>query len=118
MERPAEKHAFKINIETTPVKSMYPSDNAAAPIGAAWRQAARVTPLLRYPVPRLWRDEGKPQQACELLAPVYGWFTEGSDTRDLKEAKACLRSWADTNDVLAITAFLRKALSNDRRTRR
>jgi predicted ATPase len=37
---------------------------------------------------RLWRDQGKPQQACELLAPVYGWFTEGSDTRDLKEAKA------------------------------
>ncbi len=39
---------------------------------------------------RLWRDQGKPQQACELLAPVYGWFTEGFDTRDLKEAKALL----------------------------
>jgi hypothetical protein len=37
---------------------------------------------------RLWRDQGKPQQARELLAPVYGWFTEGFDTRDLKEAKA------------------------------
>ena len=37
---------------------------------------------------RLWRDQGKPQQACELLAPVYGWFTEGFDTLDLKEAKA------------------------------
>jgi len=33
---------------------------------------------------------GKPRQACELLAPVYGWFTEGFDTRDLKEAKALL----------------------------
>jgi len=32
----------------------------------------------------------KPQQARELLAPVYGWFTEGFDTRDLKEAKALL----------------------------
>jgi predicted ATPase len=41
---------------------------------------------------RLWRDEGKPQQAHELLAPVYGWFTEGFDTRDLKEAKALLHS--------------------------
>jgi predicted ATPase len=43
---------------------------------------------------RLWRDQGKPQQARELLAPVYGWFTEGFDTLDLKEAKALL-------DVLA-----------------
>ena len=37
---------------------------------------------------RLWRDQSKPQQARELLAPVYGWITEGFDTRDLKEAKA------------------------------
>ena len=39
---------------------------------------------------RLWRDQGTPQRARELLAPVYGWFTEGFDTRDLKEAKALL----------------------------
>jgi predicted ATPase len=39
---------------------------------------------------RLWRDQGKPQQARELLAPVYGWFTEGFDTLDLKEATALL----------------------------
>ena len=39
---------------------------------------------------RLWRDLGKVQQARELLAPVYSWFTEGFDTRDLKEAKALL----------------------------
>ena len=39
---------------------------------------------------RLWRDQGKVQQARELLAPVYGWFTEGFDTLDLKEAKALL----------------------------
>jgi len=39
---------------------------------------------------RLWRDQGKLQQARELLAPVYGWFTEGFDTRDLKDAKALL----------------------------
>ena len=43
---------------------------------------------------RLWRDQGKPQQARELLAPVYGWFTEGFDTLDLKEAKALLDSLA------------------------
>ena len=41
-------------------------------------------------ISRLWRDQGKVQQARELLAPVYGWFTEGFDTRDLKEAKARL----------------------------
>jgi predicted ATPase len=39
---------------------------------------------------RLWHDQGKVQQARELLAPVYGWFTEGFDTSDLKEAKALL----------------------------
>jgi class 3 adenylate cyclase/predicted ATPase len=38
----------------------------------------------------LWRSQGKPQQARELLAPVYGWFTEGFNTRDLQEAKALL----------------------------
>jgi predicted ATPase len=39
---------------------------------------------------RLWRDQGKRDEARELLAPIYGWFTEGFDTRDLKEAKALL----------------------------
>ena len=39
---------------------------------------------------RLWRDQGKVQQARELLAPVYEWFTEGFDTRDLQEAKTLL----------------------------
>jgi predicted ATPase len=43
---------------------------------------------------RLWRDQGKVQQARELLAPVYGWFTEGFDTRDLKEARALLEELA------------------------
>ena len=39
---------------------------------------------------RLWRDQGKREEARDLLAPIYGWFTEGFDTRDLKEAKALL----------------------------
>jgi predicted ATPase len=43
---------------------------------------------------RLWRSQGKQQQARELLAPVYGWFTEGFDTLDLKEAKALLEELA------------------------
>jgi len=41
-------------------------------------------------IARLWRDQGKRSKARDLLAPVYGWFTEGFDTRDLKEAKALL----------------------------
>jgi hypothetical protein len=43
---------------------------------------------------RLWRDQGKVQQARELLAPVFGWFTDGHDTRDLKDAKALLEELA------------------------
>jgi predicted ATPase len=39
---------------------------------------------------RLWRDQGKHTEAHDLLAPVYGWFTEGFNTLDLKEAKALL----------------------------
>ena len=39
---------------------------------------------------RLWSDQGKGDEARELLAPVYSWFTEGFDTLDLKEAKALL----------------------------
>ncbi len=38
----------------------------------------------------LWRAEGKRDEARELLAPIYGWFTEGFDTPDLKEATALL----------------------------
>jgi predicted ATPase len=41
-------------------------------------------------IARLWRDQGKRDEARELLAPVYGWFTEGFDTLDLKETKALL----------------------------
>ena len=39
---------------------------------------------------RLWRDQGKREEAREFLAPVYGWFTEGFDTLDLKQATALL----------------------------
>jgi predicted ATPase len=57
-----------------------------------FRAFARYRPptTSKMSLARLWRDQGKVQQARELLAPVYGWFTEGFDTRDLKEAKALL----------------------------
>jgi predicted ATPase len=43
---------------------------------------------------RLWRDQGKRDEASDLLAPVYGWFTEGFDTLDLKQAKTLLDTFA------------------------
>ena len=61
----------------------------------ARRQSAKLWQLrAAMSLARLWRDQGKVQQARELLAPVYGWFTEGFDTRDLKEAKALLEELA------------------------
>lgn len=47
---------------------------------------------------RLWQHQGKRAAARELLAPIYGWFTEGLDTRDLQEAKALLEEWADSHE--------------------
>ena len=60
-------------------------------IAIAQKQKARSFELrAAMSLARLWRDQGKVQQARELLAPVYGWFTEGFDTRDLREAKVLL----------------------------
>jgi predicted ATPase len=59
-------------------------DIARAQQAKSWELRASMS------LARLWRDQGKPQQARELLAPVYGWFTEGFDTLDLKEAKKLL----------------------------
>jgi class 3 adenylate cyclase/tetratricopeptide (TPR) repeat protein len=60
-------------------------------IAVAKRQSAKMLELrAASSLARLWRDQGKRDEACDLLAPVYGWFTEGFDTRDLKEAKALL----------------------------
>ena len=60
-------------------------------IKTAREQSARSLELrAATSLARLWRDQGKRDEARDLLAPVYGWFTEGFDTRDLKEAKALL----------------------------
>jgi hypothetical protein len=58
---------------------------------------------------RLWRDQGKLQQARDLLAPVSGWFTEGFDTIDLKEAKALL------DELHASQPISKRPLTGDRR---
>ena len=44
---------------------------------------------------RLWHQQGRRQEAYDLLAPVYNWFTEGFDTADLQEAKALLDELED-----------------------
>jgi tetratricopeptide (TPR) repeat protein len=60
-------------------------------LAVATRQGAKTFELrAATSLARLWRDQGKRKEARELLAPVYGWFTEGFDTLDLKEAKALL----------------------------
>ena len=60
-------------------------------LSAARTQQAKWLELrVATSIARLWRDQGKPQQARELLTPIYDWFTEGFDTLDLKEAKALL----------------------------
>jgi predicted ATPase len=60
-------------------------------LAIAVRQNAKLfEPRAAMSMARLWRDQRKVQQARELLAPVYGWFTEGFDTLDLKQAKALL----------------------------
>ena len=46
---------------------------------------------------RLWQQQGKRAAAHELLAPIYGWFTEGFDTADLQEAKALLEELSRSN---------------------
>jgi predicted ATPase len=60
-------------------------------VDIAAEQLAKGTQLqAAISLARLWRNQGKPQQARELLTPVYDWFTEGFDTLDLKEAKVLI----------------------------
>ena len=64
-------------------------------IDIAQRQSSKSWELrATMSMARLWRDQGKRGQAREVLAPIYGWFTEGFDTRDLKQAKALLEELA------------------------
>jgi predicted ATPase len=60
-------------------------------IAVASKQQAKLFELrASTSLSRFWRDQGKLDEARDLLAPVYGWFTEGFDRHDLKEAKALL----------------------------
>ena len=65
--------------------------NFLASLDWARRQQAKSWELrTSISLARLWQSQGKRQDAYELLAPVYGWFTEGFDTKDLQDAKSLL----------------------------
>ena len=60
-------------------------------IAVAQQQSAKSWELrASVSLARLWQRQGKQAQARHLLAEIYGWFTEGFDTKDLQEAKALL----------------------------
>ena len=89
----AELHRIRgeILLKRDPANTAPAEEAFLTAIAVAQQQKARSFELrAAMSLARLWRDQGRPQQARELLAPVYGWFTEGFDTRDLKEAKALL----------------------------
>jgi predicted ATPase len=94
-ERVAEAEVHRVKGELLLARE--PSDAARAE--ASFREALEVarrqsakSPELRAAtsLARLWQSQGRRQEARELLAPVYDWFTEGFDTQDLKDAKALL----------------------------
>jgi hypothetical protein len=58
--------------------------NASVAAAKSWDLRATTS------LARLWRDQGRPAKARDLLAPIYGWVTEGFDTADLKDAKTLL----------------------------
>ena len=62
-------------------------------LDVARRQEARSLELrAAMSLARLWQQQGRRAEARDLLAPIYGWFTEGFDTADLQEAKALLEA--------------------------
>jgi predicted ATPase len=64
-------------------------------LDVARRQEAKSLELrAAMSLSRLWQQQGKRAEARELLAPIYGWFTEGFDTADLQEARVLLEALA------------------------
>jgi class 3 adenylate cyclase/predicted ATPase len=87
----AELHRVRGDVLVRATQSGAAEAAFAHAIEIARRQRTRSFELrAAMSMARLWRDQGKRDEARELLAPVYGWFTEGFDTLDLKEAKALL----------------------------
>jgi tetratricopeptide (TPR) repeat protein len=100
-ERMAEAELHRVKGELLSART--PADQAGAEasfrdaLEIARRQRAKLWELrAAMSLARLWQRQGRKDEARELLAPVYDWFTEGFDTRDLKEAKALLDDLAWT----------------------
>jgi predicted ATPase len=98
-ERVGETEVHRIKGELLLARE--PSDHAGAvasfreALDVARRQSAKSFELrAATSLARLWQRQGREREARELLAPVYDWFTEGFDTRDLKDAKALLEELA------------------------
>ena len=63
---------------------------AVGPGCGPYLEAKALEPRAAICLRRLWQQQGKCAEARQLLAPIYGWFTEGFDTADLQEARALL----------------------------
>jgi predicted ATPase len=91
----AELHRVRGGLLNATGDQIAAEDSYHRALQVARRQSAKTLELrAANSLARLWRDQGKRDQVHDLLAPVYGWFPEGFDTRDLKEAKALLEELA------------------------
>jgi hypothetical protein len=87
----AETHRLRGRLKQLMDNDAASEDCYLQSLGVARRQSAKFWELrAANDLARLWRDQGKRHEARELLAPVYDWFTEGFDARDLKDAKTLL----------------------------
>jgi predicted ATPase len=89
----AELHRLRAEalLASSPCDSAEAEASLSHALAVARKQEARFWELrAATSLARLWREQGKRNEARDLLAPIYGWFTEGFDTPDLKEAKALL----------------------------
>jgi predicted ATPase len=87
----AEMHRLRGTLLLSMSKHAEAENSYRQALSVAQQQSAKFWELrAAMSMARLWRDQGQGTEARDLLAPVYGWFTEGFDTRDLKEAKALL----------------------------
>jgi predicted ATPase len=89
----AELHRLmgKLLLEEAPLNASEAEDFFSRALDVARRQQAKSLELrAAASLARVWGEQGRRAEARDLLAPVYGWFTEGFDTADLKEAKALL----------------------------
>jgi predicted ATPase len=95
--REAEVHRLKgkLLLSLSPDHSAESAACFHQALDIARRQQAKFLELqAATSLARLWQQQGKRQQACDLLAPIYGWFTEGFDTADLQDARTLLEELA------------------------